>query len=74
MNKDYKGIITKYANKNVYIEILADGYKIEGMGVCWRGYVHWKDNNKWKSEDCGCASDWGISFSLCEDFIEKYII
>jgi len=22
--------------------------------LCWRGYVDWKENGEWVSEDCGC--------------------
>ena len=63
--------IEKYAKKEIFIEVLADGYKTE-IGICWRGYVSWKEDGRWMSQDCGCISDWSEAFNLCLTFIHEY--
>ena len=70
-NIDVVETIEYYSNKGYFIEVIADGYKLNGVGICWRGYVHRNQNNVWVSEDCGCLVDWIDAFLLTIDFIEK---
>lgn len=72
--RNIPAIIQNYSNKNIFIEILADGYKLKDVDICWRGYVYWKQNNKWIKEDCGCLPDWEDTFNLCVNFIHDYIL
>ena len=65
--------IEKYSNMGFYIEVLADGYKIEDVGICWRGYVSWKEDGEWVSDDCGCLPNWLDSFNLTVELIEELI-
>ena len=71
---DIPAIIKKYADMNIYIEVLADCYKIADMGICWRGYVYWKQDGEWMSEDCGCAPDWEDAFNGAIKFIHDWIL
>ncbi len=63
--------ITDFASSGIYIEILADGFKIEGCSICWRPYVHWKEE-KWEEADLGCYPDYQKAFDVAVDFA-KYI-
>jgi hypothetical protein len=56
-------VIRSYSDKGIFIEVLADGYKLEGVGICWRGYVYWKENGEWIEEDCGCFPDKRYDYS-----------
>ena len=64
-------IIEKYAKNEIFIEVLADAYDSE-VGICWRGYVTWKEGGRWLKEDCGCTADWLKSFNLGLTFINEY--
>jgi hypothetical protein len=66
-------IIREYSDKGFFIEVLVDGYMLEGMDLCWRGYVHWKQDDVWCKEDCGCLSDWKDTFNLCLEFIDDMV-
>lgn len=76
MKKTYtiSEVIEYYAEKNIFIEILADMYKTE-FGLTWAGYVRWKDNNsnKWLEEDMGCLPDWEIMFCSTVQWIDSYL-
>ena len=63
-------IINEYSKKECYIEVLADGYLLEQVGICWRGYVRYKESDKWFSEDCGCYVDWDKAFKSAVEFSE----
>jgi len=55
-------IIEKYAEEEILIEVIADGYKLNDIGLCWRGYFYYKKNNEWIEEDCGCYLKWKDAF------------
>jgi hypothetical protein len=67
-------IIRSYSDKGIFIEVLADGYKLEGVGICWRGYVRWHEKGEWKGEDCGCFPEWSDAFESSVRFIEDCIV
>ena len=67
-------IIKKYQDEEIFIEILADAYKLEGLSVCWRGVVTWKVETGWISEDVGCHNDWDKIFKSCVDLIENFVL
>ena len=66
-------VIRSYSDRGIFIEVLADGYKLEGVGICWRGYVYWNENGEWKNEDCGCFPEWidtfdsSMNYTLAKD-------
>ena len=67
-------IIRSYSKKEIFIEVIADGYKLEGVGICWRGYVHWKEKGNWAKEDCGCYPEWEDAFKSSIKFIQNCIL
>jgi hypothetical protein len=54
--------IKDYASKNIFIEVLADGYKFEDSTASWRGYLYWKKDDIWVEEDCGSFNEWEDAF------------
>lgn len=64
--------IEKYAKQGIFIEVIADWFKIGD--VCWRGIVHWKEDGDWKSDDMGCQDNWEKVFKSCVDFADNYIL
>lgn len=73
-NQDYViKTIEKYARQNIFIEVIPDGYKLEGVGLCWRGIITWKSNNEWVSDDIGCQYEWKDAFTDSVEFIESYL-
>jgi hypothetical protein len=66
--------IKTYASKNIFIEVLAYGYKLEDVGICWRGYVYWRENDKWMEEDCGCYPEWEDAFKSAVKLISDWIL
>jgi len=73
-NLDVSVIINYYSKKGIYISILPDGYELQEVGICWRGYVYWKLNDKWVNEDCGCFSEWDKSFISVIKFINDFLL
>lgn len=67
-------VIRSYSDKGIFIEVLADGYKLEGVGICWRGYVYWNENGEWNEEDCGCFREWIDAFESSIKFIHDWIL
>lgn len=67
-------VIRSYSDKGIFIEVLADGYKLEGVSICWRGYVYWNENGEWKEEDCGCFHEWIDAFESSIKFIHDWIL
>jgi hypothetical protein len=67
-------VIRSYSDKGIFIEVLADGYKLEDVGICWRGYVYWKQNGEWVEEDCGCYPDWIDAFNSSIKFIHDWVL
>ena len=74
LKEDIPDVIRFYSNKGIFIEVLADGYKLEGVGICWRGYVYWNENGKWKEEDCGCFLEWVDAFESSIKFIHDWVL
>jgi hypothetical protein len=66
-------IINEYSAAGIYIEIIADGYKTE-HGICWRGYVHWKEDGEWLEEDCGSYLEWIDAFNNVLTWIKMFRI
>lgn len=64
------GQIDEFAKKGIYIEILADAFKIEGCSICWRAYVHWKEE-KWEDADLGCYPEYEKAFNVAIEFAEQ---
>lgn len=69
---DIPAIIKEYADKEIFIEVLADGYKLGG--ICWRGYVYWKHNDSWIGEDCGCFPEWIDAFNSVVSTIHDWVV
>ena len=69
---DIPALIRTYSDKGFFIEVLADGYKLD-IGICWRGYVHWKQNEEWVEEDCGCFTEWLDAFNSSVNFINDWV-
>ena len=67
-------VIGSYSDKGIFIEVLADGYIFEDIGVCWRGKVTWKQDDKWVDEDCGCFPNWIDAFESSIKFIHDWVI
>ena len=67
-------VIRSYSDKGIFIEVLADGYKLEGVGICWRGYVYWNEKGEWKEEDCGCFPNWIDAFESSIKFIHDWVL
>jgi hypothetical protein len=67
---DVISIIRNYSKRGIFIEILADGYKLKGVGICWRGYVYWNQDGEWVENDCGCYPEWEDAFSASIKFID----
>jgi hypothetical protein len=65
-------IIEEYSKRKIFIEVLADAYKLEGAGICWRAYVHYLEDGVWIAEDLGCTIEWEKAFNICVRFIESY--
>ena len=61
--KQVAEIIQGYAKKNIHIEVICDGFKLD-MPVCYRGVIHFLDKNgEWVTDDIGCHSnDWQAAF------------
>jgi hypothetical protein len=59
--------IEEFAAHGVYIEILADAFKIEGCRICWRSYVHWKED-KWEDADLGCYPEYSKAVDVAVEF------
>ncbi len=67
-------VIRSYSDRGIFIEVLADGYKLEDVGICWRGYVYWKQDDKWVEEDCGCYPNWIDAFNSSIKFINDWVL
>ncbi len=67
-------VIRSYSDKGIFIEVLADGYIFEDIGVCWRGKVTWKQDDKWVDEDCGCFHNWIDAFESSIKFIHDWVL
>ena len=80
MNKQQKpqlnitSVIRSYSDKGIFIEVLADGYIFEDIGICWRGKVTWKQDDKWVDEDCGCFPEWIDAFESSIKFIHDWVL
>lgn len=59
--------IEEFATQGIYIEILADAFKIKGCSVCWRAYVHWKEK-EWEEADLGCYPKYGNALDVAIEF------
>lgn len=69
---DIPTIITEYAAKGIYIDIMADGYNLQDDEVSWRGAVTHKGRTECFRIDCGCAPNWLDAAIMCLDCIERY--
>jgi hypothetical protein len=66
--------IESYACQNIFIEILADGYKFTDIGICWRGQITWQRYDKWVTEDCGCYEKYEDAINESIKFIHDFIL
>jgi hypothetical protein len=64
-------IIQGYAKKNIHIEVICDGFKLN-MPVCYRGVIHYlNQNGEWVIDDIGCHSnDWQAAFDDLVEYAE----
>lgn len=72
-------IIQGYAKKNIHIEVICDGFKLD-MPVCYRGVIHFLNKDgEWVTDDIGCHSslgykpttDWQAAF---DDVVEYAVV
>jgi hypothetical protein len=63
--------IKYYASKNIFIEVLADGYKFGDSTASWRGYLYWKKDGIWVEEDCGSFHEWEDAFKSVIELAEQ---
>ena len=63
--------IERFAEQGVFIDLLIDAYKLgEGSSYCFRGCVTWRENGKWKEDDCGCYPSWDQMFEKVIELAE----
>ena len=64
-------IIERYAKKNIHIEIICDGFKLN-MPVCYRGVIHYlNENGEWITDDIGCYGEgWQAAFDEIVEYAE----
>jgi hypothetical protein len=64
--KDYTRMIEALSKHGIIIDMLADGYKLKDVALCYRGIVNYQTLlGTWTYEDVGCSGNYDQIFNEC---------